>query len=267
MDEGLEVPRPSEQEILKQKSIEEYRRIKSGEISEDEWIEKRLAEAADKAELEELTQIEPLTKLPNRRGFDNALKRVAAGIERTQRQAGAENFQPNIAFLRLDLDNFKQTNDRFGHPIGDKVLKEVAAILGQAARRGTDIVAREGGEELIIAVIEAPINDIEHTLNSAIFVAKRIQGLLMDAERKPETTLAQIAAAGKKQTASIGIAAGSGIDQLDELSQFADQALYDAKGQGRNRVGVFMGEGDIRIVDTVEPDLEGNPRNITYTNK
>lgn len=221
----------------------------------------------ENARLEELAQIDPLTKLPNRRGFDNALKRIAAGIERSQRQTGAENIKPNIAFLRLDLDHFKQTNDRFGHPIGDKVLKEVAEVLGKAARRGTDIVAREGGEELIIAVVEAPTNGIEHTLSSAIVVAKRIQGLLMDSERKSGTTLGHIAESGKKQTASIGIAVGTGLDQIDQLSRFADNALYEAKDQGRNRVGVFKGEGDIRIVDTVEPDLEGNPRNITFSSK
>lgn len=267
MDPLNETPNPSEREVLKQQFIEEYRRIQTGEISPDNWAEQRMAEVAKKEELEKLVQIDPLTKLPNRRGFDNALRRMTAGIERNQRQTGAENIQPNIAFMRLDLDHFKQTNDTFGHPIGDQVLKEVADILGKAARRGTDVIAREGGEELIVAVVEVPTNRVEHTLNSAIVVAKRIQGLLMDAERRSGTALGHIAESGKKQTASIGIAVGTGTDQIDQLSGFADKALYEAKNQGRNRVGVFMSEEDIRIVETVEPDLEGNPHNITFSSK
>lgn len=217
--------------------------------------------------LKNQSERDPLTNLLNRRGFDNALQRIVAGIERTHRQTGSENIKPTIAFMRLDLDKFKTTNDEFGHSVGDKVLQEVANILEQCARRGTDVIAREGGEELIIAVIESPVNGIGHTLNSAIFIAKKAQGLLMDHESKLKTTLGYIAAAGKRQTASIGIAAGIGLDQIDEISKSADQALYEAKNLGRNRVGVFMGDEDIRIVDSVEPDLEGNPRNITFSSK
>lgn len=250
-----------DENLIKEREDPLILREKVRQLEEDKV---RLQE--ENAKLEKIAEHDPLTGLLNRRGFHNALKRITAGVERSQPHSN-EKTKPNIGVACIDLDHFGKTNNTFGHGIGDLVLKEFSKILQQSARRGTDIIARTGGEEITIAIIESADNTLEHTLKSAIYVAAKIQNLLMDYENKPETALGQIAAAGKIQTTSVGIAVGSGLEQLEQINKQADSALYAAKHQGRNKVAVFTGKGDIRIVDTVEPDLEGNPRNITFSSK
>lgn len=158
-----------------------------------------------------------LTGLYNRRYFDEAL---ANALSRAIRE------QAWLSLIIIDLDHFKQVNDHFGHLAGDAVLKQAARLFEQVFQRGTDIVARYGGEEF--AVI---LPDTE--LNTAVELARELR--LELAEKT--ITNAEIEGA-VKVTASLGVAAlapGTPAD-ANLLIQAADEALYQAKRGGRNRV-------------------------------
>jgi diguanylate cyclase len=153
-----------------------------------------------------------LTGLPNRAYFLRTLRQAIDRAQRTQ-QALAVSF--------LDLDNFKPTNDAFGHYFGDRLLVAVAERLSGAIRR-TDTVARLGGDEF--AILQADLPD------AAIAVAL--------AEKLLHTVAQPFVLGGKTMhvTASIGIAAypANGVD-ADTLLRNADEAMYRAKDLGRNR--------------------------------
>ncbi|WP_038047318.1 GGDEF domain-containing protein [Thermus caliditerrae] len=144
---------------------------------------------------------DPLTGLPNRRALEMALEKEAARVERGEKP---------FSLILLDLDDFKRVNDEKGHPEGDRLLQEVARHLVAHVRRG-DLVARFGGEEFAILL---PATDC------------------LRAERLAERLKEGLAARGV--TASFGVALYQG--SLEALLQKADQALYRAKGLGKNRV-------------------------------
>jgi two-component system cell cycle response regulator len=128
------------------------------------------------------------------------------------------------AVMLFDIDHFKQVNDRHGHPAGDQVLRELA---GRALRqvRSVDLVGRLGGEEFIVVMPET-------SLAGAAIVAERVRAAVAE-------DLFILPDEGKKLpvTISIGVAVtGQGTDGLEDLLKRADDALYDAKNAGRNRV-------------------------------
>ena len=153
---------------------------------------------------------DPLTGLPNRRGFDRALATALAG--------------PGPAFLLLlDIDHFKAVNDRHGHPVGDLVLAEVAATL-RACLRPADTAARIGGEEMAVVLDGAApeaAGAFAETLRHAIAAA----GVLVED-----------GAPAVRVTASIGIARAVAGEAPRHLFERADRLLYEAKQAGRNRV-------------------------------
>ena len=155
-----------------------------------------------------------LTRLVNRRGFDQALARE---WERTQRE------NSEISLLLLDVDHFKRFNDRYGHPAGDDCLRTIASAVKESIR-STDLAARYGGEEL--ALILRPTSAAE-----AFEIAERLRATI-EALRLPQDD--------GRVTASIGVATTarrSGTMLLPEdLLRATDNALYQAKHQGRNRV-------------------------------
>jgi diguanylate cyclase (GGDEF)-like protein len=164
--------------------------------------------------LAELSHVDALTGVANRRLFDEVLRREAA---RARRQGGA------LALMMIDIDHFKQLNDQYGHPVGDARLREVAAVLAAHARRGTDLVARYGGEEF--AVIMPGLHPRE-----AAAMAEQMRAAV-EGRRLP--------APGGVVTVSIGLAHLLARDaDPAALVDSADRALYDAKRGGRNRVGV-----------------------------
>jgi two-component system cell cycle response regulator len=129
-----------------------------------------------------------------------------------------------LAFLILDIDHFKSVNDKFGHDIGDEVLREFANRIS-ANVRGIDLACRFGGEEFVVVM---PDTDVEF----ASVVAERLR-------RGVETTPFPISREPHKLnvTISIGIAGSEpGNDTAEALLYRADQALYRAKREGRNRV-------------------------------
>jgi len=162
-------------------------------------------------QLQHLADHDSLTGLFNRRRFDEELIRALAGAKR---------YGERGAVLMLDLDGFKDVNDRLGHAAGDRVLVEVARRLQASVRTG-DTVARLGGDEFVVVCENA---DAE----VAAEVAARVTSALRIAVPAGTDTLIV--------TASVGFAVRSGAApgaNLDELLERADRAMYRAKGGGR----------------------------------
>jgi diguanylate cyclase (GGDEF)-like protein len=156
-----------------------------------------------------------LTGISNRRHFSETL---SMEVERAKR------FDRPLAVLMLDLDDFKQVNDSYGHLQGDKVLREVAQALVAEARK-VDEPARFGGEEFALAL---PETDIVGAAELGERIRSRIAGKAISLDRGGEKV---------KLTVSIGVA-GTPDHPRDPhaLVEIADQALYRAKREGKNRV-------------------------------
>jgi len=126
-----------------------------------------------------------------------------------------------VALLMIDIDNFKGINDRFGHLAGDLVIRGVGDILKRSVRR-FDLCTRFGGEEFAIVM---PGSGPENSAPVAERIRQRIEAF-----RPPDTELADL-----RVTASIGMAVSQGAS-VRELIARADQALYEAKQAGKNRL-------------------------------
>jgi diguanylate cyclase (GGDEF)-like protein len=161
------------------------------------WTEEQASEA----------RIDSLTGLANRRALEEIL---AAEISRAHR------FTHQLAVVLLDLDRFKEINDSFGHAAGDVMLRAVSRLLTSLARQG-DTVARWGGEEFVVVLPETDLAGAERF-----------------AERLRRTIEAQ-SVADMQTSASCGVATMLPEDNVEELLGAADQALYQAKTNGRNR--------------------------------
>lgn len=157
-----------------------------------------------------LADIDPLTGLYNRRAWSQRLPEA----ERDVRARGVP-----LALLFLDLDGFKQLNDRHGHDAGDNTLRALAVVL-RAELRDEDLIGRYGGEEFVVAL---PGADEAHALQ----VAERIR------QRLKERSLLAV---GVECTVSIGVAALQPHEDTSQLLRRADEAMYAAKDAGRNRV-------------------------------
>lgn len=166
-------------------------------------------------ELEKLTKIDSLTGIYNRRYFDEALRLYWKSHLRVQHP---------LALLLIDIDKFKRVNDQYGHPAGDEVIREVARSIDKAFRRETDIVARIGGEEFAVLISQT----------EADFVDTCAEDIRREIEGKP------VVFEGQTISISVSIGAVSLIPQegmaRSEFYKAADDCLYQAKEQGRNRV-------------------------------
>jgi diguanylate cyclase (GGDEF)-like protein len=170
-----------------------------------------LANLRNLAIAERRASTDTLTGLPNRRAVQDELKRMAAQATRT--------VQP-LAAIAMDLDHFKDINDRFGHEMGDTVLAHVGALLS-ATVRASDLVGRVGGEEFIVL---APDTGAE----GALVLAENVRAAL---ERESVFGL------DRTITGSFGVAVfPEHAATPDALLRLADRALYAAKSAGRNRV-------------------------------
>ena len=157
---------------------------------------------------------DPLTGCLNRRALETRLR---AELRQAKRRANT------LAILAIDLDHFKEINDTHGHPFGDLVLTDLAAIMRMTAR-DTDAVARLGGDEFIVVLPDTG-------WEGALIFAERMR------RRVDEHTFAS-ATASMRLTISVGVALARGTDAISPatLLQEADQSLYKAKSAGRNRV-------------------------------
>ena len=179
--------------------------------------------ASANRELEKLSRQDGLTGIANRRYFDSYLV--------TEVRRGARERQP-LSLILSDVDHFKAFNDCYGHQAGDDCLRRVAAALSSAGRRPADLAARYGGEEFAMVL---PGTVVGGAVDVAQAVSRVIEGLAIPHERSAvdrKVTLSQgiVSLTPEKETSS------------EDLIQRADQALYLAKQQGRNRYVVFGGK-------------------------
>ncbi len=167
--------------------------------------------------IERLGMIDALTDIPNRRSFDH---QITVEWRRAVRES-----QP-ISLLIIDADQFKRYNDTYGHPQGDALLQSIAMNISRALKRPTDLCARLGGEEFAVVL---PGTD----LDGALLVAEQVRrSIEMCKVPSPHTnTMTSI-------TVSIGVASTvpGQEDRIEDLMSRADQKLYQAKQEGRNRV-------------------------------
>lgn len=166
--------------------------------------------------LEQMAMKDGLTNLFNRRAFDHLLG---------QEIKAAERYRSPLCLLLGDVDHFKAVNDRFGHPVGDALLKEVATLLTESLRE-VDIVARYGGEEFAVIL---PRTDVASGSVLATRIRERIERHVFLIER---FTI--------RLTLSLGVAGFStpSMRTREDMVEAVDRALYQAKARGRNRVEV-----------------------------
>jgi diguanylate cyclase (GGDEF)-like protein len=169
----------------------------------------------------ELVARDGLSGLMNRRAFDEHLLRVWQHALRDQR---------SIAVLMIDIDHFKRYNDDFGHQAGDLALRSVARIIQGFARRPLDLAARYGGEEFAVILYDLALQHVQEMAES---LRKGVQNLQI----KPHEAEAALE---REVTVSVGVGlAAPVIGRTPQGAvQLADEALYEAKQAGRNRVVV-----------------------------
>ena len=160
--------------------------------------------------------IDPLTKIANRGAFDQVFARMIDHARMTK--------QP-LSMALIDLDRFKAINDTHGHPIGDRVLLCAANWLSRGLRH-SDFIARYGGEEFAVLFRDTRLADVESRLNQ---VLGEIARQSYEYEQDGGTKVVRF-------TASAGAAEWSPGETTHDLVRRADEALYDAKRNGRNRV-------------------------------
>jgi diguanylate cyclase (GGDEF)-like protein len=167
--------------------------------------------------LYELSLTDGLTQIANHRYFQDRLRDE---FRRAQR------YDDPLALILLDLDHFKDINDRFGHPTGDQVLKEVADAIRRSVRE-TDFVARYGGEEFAVVLPKTQ-------LAGALTVAERVWHEVARLKLGP--------APGFQLTASLGLSGypSRQVVSAEQLVRCADEALYRAKREGRNKIAIFQ---------------------------
>ena len=169
--------------------------------------------------IENLSLLDQLTGIPNRRNFDSRLK-VEWG------RAIRESYP--ISLLLIDADHFKNYNDTYGHPQGDKALRMIAQILTQSPRRESDFSARWGGEEFVVLL---PNTDSLGGLGIGKRICKNMEAAEIPCDNGDITKL----------TISIGLNTHMPKQgcSVDEFISRADKALYNAKNTGRNKVCIY----------------------------
>jgi diguanylate cyclase (GGDEF)-like protein len=168
------------------------------------------------AQLSTIAYTDPLTDIPNRRYFGEMIEAI---------EVNPKLYLP-LAICMMDIDAFKNLNDKCGHGEGDRCLRQVATTLRGYLRHNSDVVARYGGEEFVLIL---PHTDAEH----AIDVAERMRKAVLDLDYpNPGTPLGRI-------SMSAGVAIADDPGQVRSLIEAADLALYQAKETGRNRTVVI----------------------------
>jgi diguanylate cyclase (GGDEF)-like protein len=170
--------------------------------------------------LREMSHTDELTEVGNRRSFD---LRFREEISRSSR------FGHTFSLLMIDIDGFKKFNDEFGHPKGDAVLRALGTLMRSASREG-DVPCRVGGEEFAFILPETGKAD-------GLVFAERFRRRVESSVMAPDSL--------NPITVSIGLAAFPGDGRNpDEIVWAADEALYESKRAGRNRVTAYPRKGD-----------------------
>lgn len=168
--------------------------------------------------IDEISKFDFLTNMYNRRYFDAVL------IEEWKKNEKANN---SLAILMIDIDKFKEYNDKYGHVEGDKCIQAISSVIKNVVNQPNSIVSRYGGEEFIVLISDS---DLENAKYIAEKIRKSIEKLNILHEGSKYGSV----------TVSIGIAADVPSIKLqpEELIIMADQALYRAKSSGRNKVSI-----------------------------
>jgi len=159
-----------------------------------------------------LTITDGLTNLYNRRYFDDSLSKEMA------RSTRHDN---SLSLIMLDVDNFKNYNDTYGHPEGDEVLKDIGSIIKSSIRK-IDVPCRYGGEEFAVILPET-------TKDNAVILAERIRERLVEKRFFPQGNRVNV-------SASFGVAQYIDEKSSKEFIQRADEQLYQAKEKGKNKI-------------------------------
>lgn len=177
-------------------------------------------------ELEELVTTDPLTKLLNRRGFMDLAGRLFEEVRFAGERPGRRSHFviDSFSIIFLDIDNFKNLNDTYGHEVGDKILQFVSSLVSEKVR-SSDFVGRWGGEELVVALVGANERD-------AYLKAEEIRQAVKSRIKVP--TLPDLTV-----TVSAGVAELAEKTSLEGLIERSDQAMYQAKQSGKDRVIKF----------------------------
>jgi diguanylate cyclase (GGDEF)-like protein len=167
--------------------------------------------------LEHMVRVDPLTQIPNRLLFEEELKREWGRAERDHE---------TLALIIGDIDHFKEYNDHYGHPAGDKCLVTVAQTMQRALSRTSDVVARIGGEEFAFLLPRT-------NLSGAMSVAEQMREKIL-AMKLPHEASSVV----KQVTLSFGVASSNDatIASPADLVRVSDLALYEAKRRGRNQI-------------------------------
>jgi len=197
-----------------QQHLEESRR-------EAEALREELVKARAEA------KTDAMTGLANRKGFEEAIDKL---------RAAAEQALGDACLLICDIDKFKSINDTYGHLFGDKVIKTVADVLSKQTK-GKDLAARFGGEEFVVPL---PETDIE----GAVAVAESIRRTIENSRVVRPKTGEEV----RRLTISIGVTRFAAGEEAKETISRADQALYAAKENNRNRVEVNPPPDSIKVV-------------------
>lgn len=182
------------------------------------------------AQLAHLATTDALTEVANRRSAEAFL---------AQTWAHAQRRDLSVALIAIDVDHFKRYNDHHGHQAGDRCLQSVARALSSCSRRAGDLVARMGGEEFLLIMV-----DVDQ--RTAMSVAQRVRDVVRGLAVPHGAP-----ACGPVVTVSVGVATVRPAQQtsLTETMKQADEALYAAKGSGRNRVCTRLADGEMHCLD------------------
>lgn len=216
-----------ESSVIETENDRELYRILVGEYKELLEQMKRMVKVSDIMEnklnlvrrsIDEISKFDFLTNVYNRRHFDKIL------TEEWNKNEQANN---PLAIIMIDIDNFKEYNDKYGHVEGDKCLQNISRIIKNVINQSNNVVSRYGGEEFIALISNS---DLEKAKCIAENIRKSIEGLGIPHEASEHEIV----------TVSIGVATAIPNMQLksEDLIVMADQALYRAKSSGKNRVAI-----------------------------
>lgn len=210
---------PEAMRALAQRLLAETRRMQDTNRALEQKLEASRDDIAalqrDLDDVRRESMLDPLTKIANRKSFDEGL---AEAIEDAGRSGEA------LSLMLVDIDHFKTFNDTYGHQTGDQVLRLVAMTL-KSNIKGRDLAARYGGEEFVAVL---PSTDLE----GAVIVAENIRKAIQAKELLKRSTNEKLG----RITASFGVAVFHPADNANSLIERADRCLYAAKRAGRNRV-------------------------------
>ena len=228
--EGRRAQQKAKRELIRhqEEASQKLEREVHKRTSELQAVMRQLAQVNE--EIEESNKLDGLTGVFNRRAFDERLQMEAERATRTG---------SSLAILMIDIDKFKNFNDTYGHQIGDDCLINVAKVIEREARRTTDFAARYGGEEFSVILTETPV-DAAMQVGERIRAAIEAMEFLVDGTRVPVTV--------SVGACSCNLSPG---DDPKNVVASADQGLYAAKANGRNRV-----EAGVCAVDPAAADRE-----------